>query len=256
MTRCLDCGQSTGRKHAKYCDRCRAPRRVKKTIWKPTPEIDEAIRSAWRSRAHGGRAYLVVQAKTKCGWPKWKISRRAIELGVARKYSKERAWSDEELCVLKQYAWMSPNGIQKKLAKETGGRRTLTAIVLKRKRLKLLGNRDFYSARHLGGLLGEDIHKVVRWIKAGWLKARPRGLEARTPQQGGDIYAIFPADVRRFLYRHPDEIDLAKVEKYWFLDLITAGKCQLVEQPPDRLDLPAERLAAIDAVFPPQGVAA
>ncbi len=28
----------------------------------------------------------------------------------------------------------------------------------------------------------------------------------------------------KFVLKHPDEIDLRKVEKWWFLDLVTAGR--------------------------------
>jgi hypothetical protein len=30
--------------------------------------------------------------------------------------------------------------------------------------------------------------------------------------------------VRRFVMQAPEEIDLARVEKFWFLDLLTNGK--------------------------------
>ncbi len=227
---CGDCGEATGRKYARYCDECRIPRRVRKHLWEPTPEIDDVIRSAWRSKAHGGRATKVVLAKTKCGWPEWAVRRRARNLGLCRRYAAERAWSAEELDFLKKHAWRSPERIRDKLREKFGVARTPAAIILKRRRLKLLSNTHFYSAQHLGELLGEDGHKVVRWIHCGLLEARKRGLEKRTPQQGGDIYAIFPADVRKFINHNPHEIDLAKVEKYWFLDLITGGKCQLLDE--------------------------
>jgi hypothetical protein len=46
----------------------------------------------------------------------------------------------------------------------------------------------------------------------------------RTRSQGGDIYWITHNAVREFVLKHPDEIDLRKVEKWWFLDLMTAGR--------------------------------
>jgi hypothetical protein len=42
-------------------------------------------------------------------------------------------------------------------------------------------------------------------------------------QQNGDIYLIREKDVRRFILEHPTEIDLRKVDRLWFLDLLTNG---------------------------------
>jgi hypothetical protein len=55
------------------------------------------------------------------------------------------------------------------------------------------------------------------------LHATRRGTD-RTEAQGGDSYWITHKAVRDFVLRCPDEIDLAKVEKMWFLDLVTAGR--------------------------------
>jgi len=68
-----------------------------------------------------------------------------------------------------------------------------------------------------------DSHKVTRWIGAGLLEAERRGT-ARTELQGGDTWLIFRAEVKEFVLRCPDEYDLGKVEKWWFLDLITDGR--------------------------------
>lgn len=81
---------------------------------------------------------------------------------------------------------------------------------------------SFYSGKGLADALGIDSHVVTRWIKAGHLRAEPRGTK-RTEQQGGDSYRIREKDVRRFILEHPTEIDLRKVDQLWFLDLITNG---------------------------------
>ena len=138
---CKDCGCDIGRPYARYCDDCRPNHRHRQRSWILTPEIDQAIREAWQSKAHGYKAYRVVQVRTKCGWPKWRINRRAIELGVARRYPKERSWSAAELKVLRSNAWRAPSVIQRKLRQRCATRRTLAAIVLKRKRLLLLAIR-------------------------------------------------------------------------------------------------------------------
>ena len=55
------------------------------------------------------------------------------------------------------------------------------------------------------------------------LRATRRGTE-RTERQGGDTYWIAHKAVHAFVLTYPDEIDLRKVEKWWFLDLLTAGR--------------------------------
>lgn len=91
----------------------------------------------------------------------------------------------------------------------------------------------------LAQLMGIDSHIVTRWIRTGLLRAKCRGTR-RTPQQGGDSYAIRPADVR---HRSPctspldlspgitlfsatggaPPVDIRKADQLWLLDLITNG---------------------------------
>ena len=67
--------------------------------------------------------------------------------------------------------------------------------------------------------MGVDVHKVTRWIAAGWLEASRMGT-ARTAQQGGDEWVITDAAVRRFLRRHPTAFSLRRVDQTWFLSLV------------------------------------
>jgi hypothetical protein len=90
-------------------------------------------------------------------------------------------------------------------------------------RLRIKQNLDGYSACSLASAFGVDVHKVCRWIQRGLLQAKPRGT-ARTDKQGGDTWWIPMAAVRHFVMRAPEEIDLARVEKFWFLDLVTGGE--------------------------------
>jgi hypothetical protein len=154
------------------------------------------------------------------GWPHWALKARAQKLGITR--TKESEWSEEELHILKHYAWMCDARIQLKL-KAAGYTRTKTAIHLKLKRMRFKQDAPYFSAHGLACALGEDGHKITRWIKFGWLKARHRGSARRT-SQGGDTYLIHERDVRAFILAHPMEIDLRKVDQLWFLDLITQGK--------------------------------
>jgi hypothetical protein len=63
----------------------------------------------------------------------------------------------------------------------------------------------------------------MRFIEVGVLPAVRRGTK-RTAAQGGDQWLIMHEAVRTFVCQFPEEIDLAKVEKFWFLELVTDGR--------------------------------
>lgn len=216
------CGREATGKVARYCDQCRSTVRRKRKIWVPTPEIDAVIRDAW-TRGHGqGCSQFVVN---RIGWPKWAVCKRALAIGAYRAEPREPRWTAAEIAVVEKYAWMGEKGIQGKLKAICGTRRTATAIHLKRRRLGLRSSDiSGYSAYRLAGLMGIEPKKVShQWIKFGWLKAKRRGQE-RTASQGGDAWYISHDSVYRFVLEHPEEIDLARVDRLWFLDLVTRGK--------------------------------
>jgi AraC-like DNA-binding protein len=193
-----------------------AKRRRKYTF---TDQIDQLIRQAYLGRGEAKPLLSIRQLAQKVGIPHWTLKRRARELGLAR--AKELPWSEPELEILARYAWMSDERIRLKL-KAAGYSRTVTAIHLKLKRMRFKDAGSFYSANGLAQALGIDPHAVTRWINKGHLKAKLRGT-ARGEQQNGDIYLIHERDVRRFILKHPTDIDLRKVDQLWFLDLITNG---------------------------------
>jgi hypothetical protein len=145
---------------------------------------------------------------------------RARHLGLCR--TKEPIWSARELELLAKWGWMGDERIALRL-RAAGFARSVTGVHLKRKRMRICRNGDWYSATGLAEAMGVDSHKVTRWIGAGLLEAERRGT-ARTELQGGDTWLIFRAAVKEFVLRCPDEYDLGKVEKWWFLDLITDGR--------------------------------
>lgn len=182
----------------------------------PTAAIDAVITRLYVERVGRDKIpHLKLFAK-KINWPDWAVKKRGRELGLAR--TKETPWSEAEVEILHQFAWMSDERIRLKL-KAKGFTRTATAIHLKIKRTGAKQG-DFYSATGLSSLLGCDSHCVMRWIKKGWLQAKPRGTD-RTEAQGGDFWLIRPKDVREFIAGHPMEFDLRKVDQLWFVDLLT-----------------------------------
>jgi hypothetical protein len=193
----------------------------RRRLWRPDQRVDTIIREAYRRLREQNDRTATRWACEQTGWPKYKINRRAAELGLA--HVKEPVWAPAELVILQEHGYLGVDAIVRKLA-AAGFHRTRTGVLLKRKRLQL-------TARHLGGytgnalaqLFGVDNHKVYQWIECGLLPGARRET-CRTERQGGDSYWIRREAVRAFLYDHPDEYDLAKVEKWWFLGLLTDGR--------------------------------
>lgn len=225
---CQACPNPTAGPYAKYCLACGAQKRKKPARWIPTPEIDELIQKAWRE-GHGKGAAQFVAHRT--GWPDWAVKGRALAIGAFRREKKEPNWSPEEIAVLEKFIWMGEKRLQLKLRSICGTRRTCTGIHLKKKRLKLrVGDSSGYSVNQLAQLIGSDPRGISRrWIGLGWLKAQRRGSE-RTEQQGGDTWYVEHKAVYQFVIQHPEEIDLGRVDKMWFLNLMTSGKVAFWER--------------------------
>jgi hypothetical protein len=194
----------------------RSPRPAKFPI---TPEIHAQIKAVYQTGTGNGQVHALA---VSLNYPRWKISRYALQMGWIAKQKKEPNWSDRELHILKQNAHRYPETIQRRL-KAAGYTRSVTGIILKRKRERLLKNLDGMSACGLAECLGVDVHFIIRAINAGRLKAEPRGTK-RTELQGGDIWWIRTRDIRTYILNYLCEIDLRKVDKYWYTDLLTSEK--------------------------------
>ncbi|HMF79185.1 MAG TPA: hypothetical protein VK604_26230 [Bryobacteraceae bacterium] len=187
--------------------------------YNPTPALDEKIKDAYLRQRRGDRRALAAVTRD-IGWSKSAVSRRGAALCLTR--AKEYHWSDAEEQILERFGHLTAAAIQRHLAR-AGFQRSCAAIQLKLTRLRIKQNLDGYSACALAAALGVDVHKVCLWIKRGLLQAQPRQTR-RSKEQGGDTWWIAIPAVRRFILRFPEEIDLARVEKIWFLDVLTGGK--------------------------------
>ena len=103
---------------------------------------------------------------------------------------------------------------------ESVGKPPRTAIVVRAKRLDLSRRyRETLSATQIGKLLGVDGKTVTREILQGDLKAEKRPTN-RLNQQGGDPWSVTPADLRSYILEHLERIDLRKVEKFAFVQIV------------------------------------
>jgi len=153
---------------------------------------------------------------------------------------KEPVWSRSELRLLDKYAHLSPVVIQKHF-KAAGFRRTEGSIFVMRKRRRSHKGALYYSANSAAKLLGIDSHKFDReWLLKypGELTYELKGT-ARKASNQYDTKLFHRDTLRDFFCNHPEEVDLSKVDKIWFLWLITNGRVKMLA-PSDRLSLRSE----------------
>ena len=181
-----------------------------------TPEMHAQIEAVYKRDSGNGQVAALAKALRL---PRWKISRYAITQGwIAKQKAKGPTWTAAETEQLQKLARYSIPGIRRKMA-EKGYKRSETAIVLKLKRMNMRQNLSGHSARDVAKCLGVDDHFITRAIKAGRLRATRRGT-ARNDRQGGDHWWILDQNIKDYILKHLWEIDIRKVDKYGFVDVI------------------------------------
>ena len=176
-----------------------------------------------RAHYHGGlhqRGRVIKQLARQTGFPRWYIKRQARRLGLTM-HSDRRPWMQQELHTLdKLLGKVSAATIAKRL------KRTETSVVMK---IKALGHSrrvtEGYTIRDLELCLGEDHHKIQKWIANGWLRNGQQGPH-RHKGNGCDIHRLLEKDIIDFIKKHPQEINLGKVDQLWFLDLVILRGCE------------------------------
>ena len=138
-----------------------------------------------------------------------------------------RPWTQEELDSLDRLVGkVSAATIAKRL------KRTETSVVMK---IKALGHSrrvsEGYTMRDLEECLGEDHHKIKKWISNGWLRDRLQGTR-RHDGDGNDIHRFREKDILAFIKEHPQEINLGKVDQVWFLDFVLLRGAEVREAAP------------------------
>lgn len=220
-----------------------------------TEEIDNQLREIYsrpaarfggnnfRAKGKGVKAYAA-----ELGIDHWILIKRASELGIAR--VKEKPWSDDELAALREWAHFSPTNIWKRF-KERGFKRTEASIACMRKKMHALKGAPWYSGNALAALMGVDQHMVMtNWVPKGLQFILKGTTRNRSPKQiSGDTRLYHASEIRRFFIEHPEEIDLLKVDKYWFLEMITGGAIKQVT-PSERIGKRSEAPQPIARLIP------
>lgn len=187
-----------------------------KPKWTTSEQIDAVIRRVYTSDVSRG---MVDRAAAACGRPRWWVSKRATMLGLTAPRFKEPAWTSEEEAILHAMGSKTPQAIRLALRRH-GFTRSDNAISVRMKRLRVDRTDDnVFGCSELGEGFGVHSSTIVNWITKGYLKASRKGT-ARTDAQNGDMWAIKRDDVRQFVLENVALIDIRKVEKHWFVDLV------------------------------------
>ena len=161
----------------------------------------------------------LINLAKKFNMPRWVLYQRALKIGAVKSSHQKKLWKDEEINILEKNAQYAPQTIKKRLEK-AGFQRSIASIVLKRKRMRLLSNLEGMSACLCAEFLGVSLHIILNHIKAGLLTAEI----IRYDRQGKANYYIREKNLRKFIVNNPDLIDLRKIEKYYFIELLANGK--------------------------------
>jgi DNA-binding CsgD family transcriptional regulator len=185
----------------------------------------EALDVYLREHYYGGlnqRFKVINQVVRMTAFPRWFIKRQAPRLGLCLHNPNRRAWTAEEVGILERWVGqISSHAIAKRL------HRSENSVALKLKGMKISRRvRSGYTMRDLMLCLGEDHHKIQRWMAEGWLRDHPQGTK-RHDGNGHDIHRYSERDLLKFIAEHPNEINLGKVDQLWFLDLVLLHGCQV-----------------------------
>lgn len=183
--------------------------------WGSSDQIDAIIIRTYQTKPEKS---AVLRCAQLVGRPRWWVSKRALKLGLVVPRFREPEWSEAELSLIVHQAHKHPKTLQLVL-KRAGYARTEAAIVVKLKRLGAdRTDPDHLNANQLASLMGVDRKRVTAWITKGWLKAKRRQASALD-----DFWWIHRKDIRAFIIDNVAAVDLRKVEKFWFVDLL-AGR--------------------------------
>src|SRR5258708_34817658 len=144
---------------AKYCLKCRSERRRRCSVkYKWTTEHDACLRQHYHGGIHQ-RGRVISALARVASFPRWYIKRHAQEIGLAMPADR-RPWTHEDTETLEgMLGRVSAKRIAKKL------RRTETSVIMK---IKSIGTSrrvvEGHTMRDLATCLGEDHHKIQKWI--------------------------------------------------------------------------------------------
>lgn len=198
---------------------------------------DDILRSCYKSNRYGSNANK--KAVIRLGLSSSIVLRRAVELGLTHTRERYR-WTPSEIDLVEKYAHLSPESIQRRLQKSglSPIKRTRAAIIGVIHDNRFRTNLDGLNHSQLSSALGLSIDTLHKYRIAGLLKGsgrlpslnchkyRGRRLASRPETFPSAPWFYTNREIREFIYCHPGLIDLSKVSKLWFIDLLRDGRSQ------------------------------
>lgn len=192
-----------------------ARKRRTPTTWTSNQFIDGLICRSYRDDPRRGRT---LRLAAKLNRPPYWVSYRARQLGLVNEKGPGRPWSQAEQDLIVANAAKKPITVAK-IMKRRGFVRTPGAIQARLNAQHIdRTDDDHYTGNGLALLMGVNVHKIAVWIDRGWLKAK-RSSGERTH------YSIHRNAVRRFIVENVGEVDLRRVDKVWFVELLAGSSC-------------------------------
>ena len=195
----------------------------------PTSDhIDRLIKRAYSSNKKNSISTLAFSINRTIGW----ISRRADQLDIdkkSRRIYEEKLYSEEERSLIQENAHLPTTEILAKL-KRAGFDRTYTSLRSYRQRVRFEAERESpLSQEELAGLLGIAPGLVSRFILKGMLPA----TRVKSTKGGEGLRLLIdPANVAYFIVNHPAHVDLSRVDRFWFIDLMAHYGHRGLARPP------------------------
>jgi hypothetical protein len=178
--------------------------------FKNSEALDTAIREGYMHATQKGD---ILRLANRLDRPAWWVQKRAAKLGMTRtNRTRLDSWTKPELDILETYASASIAVIGKKL-RAAGFKRTETGVAVKLKRLKLdRQDPDAWCANSLAPMIGVDPNTIRKWIESHGLTATRADATGR--------YRITRRNLRAWVARNHQRIDLRRVDQTWFMELI------------------------------------
>lgn len=215
---CADCGDAVmlGNR-GRFCLKCRfKPGNRKPTdrkVYKTSEEIDRKFREEFVPYEPGCTERFARELR----WPVHVVQKHARVLGVSKPIPE---WNALENSILEEWAGRrKAKWIAEEINRQIKGAHRSESQVenrLRRMGLAVAVEHEGYSAAQLAACFGVAGHTVEGWIRKGLLNAK------RSDTLNGMRYpwVIRERDVIAFVFEHPREFTLRKVDQTWFLDLM------------------------------------
>ena len=153
---------------------------------------------------YDGTSERITELQRYLGVPRSVVHRWARELRLSGQQG--AIWTPEEIDYIARHFNTKKTG---EIAEHLG--RTTLSVKAKARQLGL-DVPDGYSLDEIRQGMGRSWEAAARWTKQGMIKGDRRAFNATT-------WNFTDKDIRDFWRKYPEEVDLSRVDKLWFLDI-------------------------------------